>query len=88
MKKIFRGTIKNWQIHTLTTGDQLFTGTVVNDPTRRFEVGWHMRSSVIIDFIREVGLVETENSLYMLDISTENGDTFGDLGNDVLKIWY
>ncbi len=66
----------------------MFTGTVVDDPTNRWKPGFHMRSTYIINFDRETGVVETLNTMYKLDMNTEGMDTFPDLGNGVLKIFY
>jgi len=66
----------------------IFTGSVVDDPTGRWKPGFHMRSSYIISFDRKTGIVETLNTMYKLDMKTEGMDTFPDLGNGVLKIFY
>ena len=66
----------------------MFTGNVVDDPTGRWQPGFHMRSTYIINFDRETGVVETLNTMYKLDMNTEGMDTFPDLGNGVLKIFY
>ena len=96
------GTIINWQLHHLSAPldkvkemipdfkmDEvvMFTGTVVHDPAGRFEDGWHMRSSIIVDFDKETGIVETENTIYKLE-GEEGGDTFPDLGDGVMGIFY
>lgn len=66
----------------------MFSGTVVEDATGRWEVGWHMRSSMIVKIDREKGVIETLNTIYDVDMETENQDTFPDLGNGVLGIFY
>lgn len=101
MKK-FGGIIKNWQTHTLSTDIEtarktrpelkedkvmVFTGTVVEDPTGRFQPGWHMRSSVIVHLDRENGVCETLNTIYHLE-GEEGGDVFDDMGKGVLSIFY
>jgi len=66
----------------------MFTGIVVDDPTGRWHPGYHMRSTYIVNFDRETGIIETLNTMYKLDMKTEGMDTFKDLGNGVLKIFY
>lgn len=66
----------------------MFTGTVKEDPTGRWESGFHMRSTYIVNLDRETGICETQNTIYKLDMKTEGQDTLKDLGNDVLKIFY
>lgn len=66
----------------------LFTGTVVDDPTGRWQPGFHMRSTYIVSFDRKTGIVETLNTIYKLDMKTEGMDGISDLGRDVLKIFY
>jgi len=95
------GILKNWQTHTLSVPlDKLrelrpdvkedkamvLTGTVVEDPTGRWQPGFHMRSSLIIELDRESGMCETDNTIYRLQ-GTEGGD-MGDLGDMVLSIFY
>jgi len=65
----------------------VFTGTIVEDPTGRWEVGFHMRSSLILNFDKETGIVETRNTIYKL-LGEEGGDIFGDLGANVAAIFY
>jgi hypothetical protein len=88
-------TVKNWQIHNLTDRwakqfpegiNKILTGTVVDDPTGQWEVGFHMRSSMIVKI--EKGLVETLNTLYSLE--GEEGDKYlgGDIGDAVVGIFY
>ena len=76
MSKVYRGTIESWQIHTINEGASFFTGFVVEDPTGRFEEGWHMRSSLIENFNRETGELETMNSTYKMDMHTEGMDSY------------
>jgi len=66
----------------------MFTGTLVDDPTGRWEPGYHMRSTYIISFDRDTGIVETLNTMYKLDMKTEGQDVMPDLGNDVLNVFY
>jgi hypothetical protein len=65
----------------------MFTGTIVEEPTGRI-VGNHMRSSVIVRIDRESGEIETLNSVYKMELTSEFGDIFDDLGNDVLNVFY
>jgi len=65
----------------------VFTGTVVDDPTCRWQPGFHMRSSLIMTLDRETGIVETQNTVYTLE-GEEGGDMFEDLGRGVLNIFY
>ncbi len=66
----------------------MFTGTVVEDPLKRWKVGWHMRSSLIIKIDRKEGIIETLNTIYEVDMKTENQDSLPDLGNNALDIFY
>ncbi len=65
----------------------VFTGTVVEDPTGRWEEGYHMRSSLILKFDKQTSIVETQNTIYKLE-GEQGGDIFGDLGVSVMKIFY
>lgn len=97
--KVFRGVIKNWQLHHLSTPQGLideiypdstpvvFTGTVVKDPTGRRSPNDHTRSSLIVSIDEDKGIIETINSTYKI-IGKEGGDIFGDLGDKVLNIFY
>lgn len=66
----------------------MFTGTLVDDPTGRWQPGYHMRSTYFVSFDRKTGVVETLNTIYKLDMKTENMDRLPDLGNAVLGIFY
>ena len=95
MSKLNGGTIKHWQLHTLSakyqkayphTLGKILTGIVVEDPTGRWEPGMHMRSSLVVSFD---GLhVETLNSIYK--VVGEAGDTTlgGDWGDKILGVFY
>lgn len=99
--KKFGGTIKNWQIHTLSLKqediDKLYpneglqplvmTGTVVEDKLGRWKPGHHMRSSLIKKIDRQKGEIETRNMIYKLE-GKEGTDIFPDIGNAVLNIFY
>ena len=99
--KVFRGVIKNWQLHHETIPQDLidevypgvgatpvvFTGTVVEDPTGRRSPNDHTRSSLIVSIDEDKGIIETINSTYKI-IGKEGGDIFGDLGDKVLNIFY
>ncbi len=63
-----------------------FTGTVVDDPTGRWEPGFHMRSSTICNLDRENGIIETFNTIYK--VKDEGGDIFDDLGIGIKRIHY
>ncbi len=65
----------------------LFTGTVVDDPTGRWQPGYHMRSTLILKFNKETGVVETQNTIYKLE-GEEGGDIFGDIGAAATGIFY
>ncbi len=66
---------------------KVFTGNVVIDPTGRWEPGFHMRSSLILNYDKETGRCETANTIYHL-IGEEGGDTFPDMGPAVMNIYY
>ncbi len=63
-----------------------FTGTVVDDPTGRWEQGFHMRSSTICHLDRENGIIETFNTIYK--VKNEGDDIFEDLGQGIKQIYY
>ncbi len=65
----------------------VFTGTVKEDPTGRWDVGWHMRSTLILNLDRETGICETQNTTYKLE-GEEGGDVVGDMGKNVMSIFY
>lgn len=64
----------------------VFTGTVKEDPTGRWQPGYHMRSTLILNLDRETGVCETQNTMYKLE--NEGGDIFGDLGTGVMRLFY
>ena len=73
----------------------IVTGTVVVDPTERWNPGDHFRSSMIINVDRQKNIIETLNTIYHFDPDTEGQDTIfdvetgsKDLGNKVLNIFY
>lgn len=66
----------------------IFTGSVVDDPTGRWQPGYHMRSTYIVSLNRKTGRVETLNTIYKLDMKTEGQDGLPDLGNAALSIFY
>jgi len=73
----------------------MVTGTVVDEPTGRWEPGYHFRSSMIVNVDREKNTIETENTIYHFDPDTEGQDTIfdiktgnKDLGNGILNIFY
>ena len=91
-------TIRDWQVHNLDLDDRqlegiepykplIVTGTVVDDPTEKFKVGWHMRSTLVKKLDREKGFLETKNTIYKLE-GTEGKDVVPDLGNGVLNLFY
>lgn len=97
--KTFRGTIRNWQLHTLSdnldllksyhpeaTTDKIYmiTGTIVEDPTGRRKPGDHTRTSVVVKL--SDNHVETANSFY--NLQDKGGDIFNDLGMKVAAIFY
>jgi len=62
------------------------SGTVVEDPLGRWDVGFHMISSVIVDIDREKGIIETLNTIY--NVQDEGNDVLGDMGPNVNSIFY
>jgi hypothetical protein len=105
MTKKDGGTIKNWQLHKLNFSKahidlvypgenllpQLISGTVVNDPTGRWQPGYHMQSSLVRKLDREKGCVETRNTVYKLQ-GTEGIDEVAEqakaFGKDITDILY
>ena len=71
----------------MTENAYIFTGTVVEDPTGRFEDGWSFKSSVVVNIDRENGIIETRNSIYK--VQDEGNDyTGGDLGPAAMGIYF
>lgn len=70
----------------LDPGPMMFTGTVVKDPTNKWEIGFHMRSSYIVSIDRKNGFIQTLNTLYK--VKQEGGDVVPDLGNKILGLFY
>lgn len=62
------------------------SGTVVEDPLGRWEAGFHMISSMIVNIDREEGIVETINTIYK--VQDEGNDALGDMGPDISRIFY
>jgi len=101
MTKKDGGVIQHWTLNTLSitperaaemgvegiTTDKVYilSGTVKEDPTGRFEVGFHFRSSVVLEIDTENGIVETRNTIYRLH--GESGG-LGDMGDLILKVFY
>jgi hypothetical protein len=54
------------------------TAVVVSDPLNRWEEGWTMRSSPVLNIDREKGIVETLNTIYSVD-DNEIKEDYGDL---------
>jgi hypothetical protein len=100
MKKKYGGRIKNWQVHQLTISQEaidklypnqgakplVFTGTVVEDPTGRWQPGDHMRSSLIVKINKGRTKIETLNTKY--NVTDEDNNILPELGNGALKIFY
>jgi len=93
------GKITKWFLHTLsvsmdvireqrpdikTDKPYILTGYVVDDPTGRWQPGWHMRSSLVVEYDATTGRVETGNTIYHV-VGESVGD---DLGDTVLSIFY
>ena len=69
----------------------IMTGTVVDDPTGRWEPGHHFKSSYIVGIDKENNIIETRNTIYKVDPDTEGQDNVlggGDWGNNVLSVTY
>ena len=66
----------------------IVTGTVVDDPSGRWQPGHHFRSSYIVKIDREAHTIETQNTIYHYDPDTEGQDSMPDLGNGVLGVFY
>jgi len=98
--KKFGGTIENWTLNKLTITKEklkelrpdivvdeamILSGYVVEDPLGRWQPGFHMRSSIIIDIDRENGIIETENTIYHVqgEEKPEN-----DMGDSILRVFY
>ena len=96
-------TLSHWQIYTLSaTKEQLrtvrpdveldvglvVTGTVVDDPTGKWQPGFHMRSTVAQRYDEEQGLFETENTIYKLTDPQGDPTTNGDWGDNVVSLFY
>jgi len=94
-------TIKNWTFNILSvTPEQLekerpdikvdkamiLSGYVDGvDPLGRWKPNWHMRSSLVVDYDEENGIVETENTIYYVK---GEEDTEADMGDLITKVFY
>ncbi len=67
-------------------GPLVFTGTVVKDGRKRWQPGYHMRSSYIISIDRKKGIIVTQNTTYK--VIKEGNDIVPAMGNDVLNLFY
>ncbi len=100
MTKKYGGIITEWSLNTLSFSvdqvralgveiktDKVFilSGFIKEDPTGRFEIGDHFRSSVVIDVDAEKGIVETQKTIYHLH--GESGG-YGDMGDMITRIFY
>ena len=71
----------------MTEDAYIFTGTVEEDPTGRFEVDWKFKSSLVVNVDRENGIIETINTIYK--VKDEGNDyTGGDLGRAAMGIYF
>lgn len=102
MSKKDGGVITQWTLNTLSITPErvneligvdvrmakcyMLSGYIKEDPTGRFEVGFHFRSSIIIDIDEEEGLVETQNTIYRLDGPAGQG--LPDMGDLITKVEY
>ncbi len=71
-----------------TPNPLIVTGTVIDEPTGRWNKRDHFRSSLIAKIDRKNNTIETMNTIYHFDPETENQDGVPDLGNNVLGIFY
>lgn len=92
--------INHWRLHHLSFSQKqinaiypnekfmplIFTGYIVNDVKGRWSKGDHMRSSLILKYDKETGMVYTRNSVYLL--TGIEDDVLPDMGNNVLKLFY
>ncbi len=62
------------------------SATVVEDPLGRWDEGWHMTSSIVLEIDLENMLVETANTIYHLE--GEAGDVIPDLGPGIMSVFY
>ena len=71
----------------MTENAYIFTGTVEEDPTGRFEIDWKFKSSLVVNVDRENGIIETLNTIYK--VKDEGNDyTGGDLGPAAMGIYF
>ena len=73
--------------HNITT-DVIYvmTGTVVEDPTGRWDIGDSVRSSIIVNIDRENNVVETFNTMY--NVINEGNGAIPDLGADIAFMFF
>ena len=91
---IVKGGTERFELLKEEFGDELmednmyiFTGTVVEDPLGRWQVGWSMRSSYVLNVDRENGIIETVNTIYKVE---HEGDSYidGDIGPAAASIYF
>lgn len=94
------GMIENWTFNILSVPVEMLkekrpdvkvdkamilSGNVAEDPTGRFQIGWHMRSSLVMDYDEVNGIVETDNTIYHVKGEMLKNADMGDL---ILKVFY
>ncbi len=102
MSKKDGGVISNWTFNKLsytpeeikeklgisikTDAALILSGHIKEDPTGRFDIGNHFRSSLILEVDEKNGIVETQNTIYRLTGGPDEG--LPDLGDLILKVFY
>ncbi len=102
MSKKNGGVITQWTLNTLSITPErvneligvdvrmkecyMLSGYIKEDPTGRFEIGHHFRSSLVVDVDEENGLVETQYTIYTLDGPA--GEGLDDIGDLITKVFY
>ena len=76
-----RKTMKKYNPDVDEKNPMVFTGTVVEDKSGRWQPGFHMRSSLIVNLNRKKGIIETANTIYK--VQNEGNDVIPDMGNAV-----
>ena len=80
--------LANIGVEVRTDKVYILSGYVKEDPTGRFQPGWHFRSSPVVEIDAENGIVETRNTIYRIEGEANSENALPDMGNMIMKVFY